>query len=78
MTDKKNEELNEDELDQVTGGHANLEVSHIKPSLTGGAGIRATNKAGIRVAKGAGIRVGGKAGIRATKGFAQSGGDPKI
>lgn len=75
---KKTEELSENELDQVTGGHANLEVSHIKPSLTGGAGIRATNKAGIRAIKGAGIRVGDRAGIRATKGFAQSGGNPKI
>lgn len=51
MTDKKTEELNEQELNQVTGGgadshdaYANLEVSHMKSSLTGGKGIRATNK----------------------------------
>ncbi len=58
MTYKKPiEELNEAELDQVTGGFANLEVSHIKPSLTK-AGIRATKGAGIRMPEGAGIRAG--------------------
>lgn len=31
MTDKKNPDaLNEQELDQVTGGYANIEVSYIK------------------------------------------------
>lgn len=62
MADKKRtEELNEQELDQVTGGavdshdaFANLEVSHLKPGLTG--------KTGIRVGKRA-----GSVGIRATK-----------
>ena len=48
MTNKKTEELNEAELDQVTGGgsgshdaYANLEVSHLKPGLTEKTGKRA-------------------------------------
>ncbi|WP_337658912.1 hypothetical protein [Sphingorhabdus sp. Alg231-15] len=78
MTDKKTEILNEDELDHVTGGHANLEVSHIKPSLTGAKGIRVADKVGGRVAKGAGIRVGSKVGIRVTKGVVAGGGGNSI
>lgn len=49
MTDKKSEELNEQELDQVTGGgadshdaYANLQVSHLKPGLSKGKTVRAT------------------------------------
>ncbi|MEP2989846.1 MAG: hypothetical protein ABJN65_12245 [Parasphingorhabdus sp.] len=73
MTDKKTEELNEQELDQVTGGaadshdaYANLEVSHLKSSLTSGKGIRATKKIGIRATS--------KTGLRASKINAEGGG----
>lgn len=73
MTDKKTEELNEGELDQVTGGasdahdaYANQEVSYLKSSLTGGKGLRATKKAGIRATS--------KAGLRASKVVAEGGG----
>ena len=55
MTDKKKTEiLNEAELDDVTGGHANLEVSHIKPGLTEKTGKRV----GKRVPGDKGITVG--------------------
>ncbi len=73
MTEKKkNEELNETELDQVTGGAS---LGDIKPRLTEADGIRATNKAGIRAGiraggraiNGASIRVGKGAGVRAIK-----------
>lgn len=64
MADKKTTkadavELEEADLDQVTGGaadshdaYANQEVSHLKSSLTDAKGIRATKKVGIRATKG--------------------------
>lgn len=76
MTDKKQtEELNEDELDEVTGG---VSLGNFKPRLTEAQGIRAIKKAGIRATKGAGIRVGGQAGIRAIKGVVKTGGGNDI
>ena len=73
MTDKKTKELDEQALDQVTGGardahdaYANLEVSHLKSSLTGAKGIRATKKVGIRATS--------KVGVRASKINAEGGG----
>lgn len=71
MADKKTEELNEQELDQVTGGAS---IADLKPGLTSSKGIRAIKGAGLRASKGAGIRVGGKAGIRAIKGVDAEGG----
>tara|TARA_R110000824_G_scaffold111734_10_gene260450 strand:+ start:2129 stop:2320 length:192 start_codon:yes stop_codon:yes gene_type:complete len=45
MTDKKPEELNETELDQVTGG---VSIGDIKPGLTDKAGARFSKELGIR------------------------------
>lgn len=61
MTDnKKTEELNEAELDQVTGGAS---IGELKPGLT--------EKAGKRFSKELGIRATNKLGGRAIKGKVQ-------
>lgn len=58
MTDKKTEELNEAELDQITGG---LSIGDLKPGLT--------EKVGARFSKATGIRATNKLGGRATTGI---------
>lgn len=69
MTDKKPEELSEDELGDVTGGHANIEVGFVKPRLTKETGIRSDKS---------GIRAGGGSKLRPSDKWIEDGGDTKI
>ncbi|WP_108812246.1 bacteriocin [Sphingorhabdus sp. Alg231-15] len=62
VTDRKNEELNEDELDQVTGGMAG--------SAAMNSGVVKTAKPGSKIHGGAEPNVG----IRKSKGVVASGG----
>ncbi len=62
MSDKKDEELTDEALEEFSGG---LSLGNIKPRLTATHGIRPPDHAGLRIINAAGERIANKAGIRA-------------